>query len=186
MPKDDILLEAEEKMDKAVDYFRKEVRGIRTGRASTALVDHLKVEYYGSPTDLRQLAAIAVPEPDMIVIKPFDPATIKDIERAIQASELGITPIGDGKLIRLPIPPLSTERRKQIAGQLKKMAEAARVTIRNVRRDANKDTEAEKEAGEMPEDDADNCKEEIQKLTDQYGKQIDQVLAEKNKEILES
>lgn len=186
MPMDDILLENEDKMDKAVDYLRKELRGIRTGRASTALVEFLKVDYYGSPTDLRQLASIAVPEPGMIVIKPFDPASIKDIDRAIQASELGITPLSDGKVIRLPVPALSTERRKSIASQIKKLAEHARVTIRNIRRDANKQAEQEKDSGDMPEDDADKCKEEIQKLTDQYSKQIDTLLEEKSQEIMDS
>jgi ribosome recycling factor len=186
MPSDDILLDTEDKMDKAVDYFRKELRGIRTGRASPALVEHLKVEYYGSPTDLRQLASIAAPEPSLLVIKPFDPSGIKDIERAILASELGITPMSDGKLIRLPIPSLSVERRKQLANQLKKMAEAARVAIRNLRRDANKLVDQEKEGGEMPEDAAATCKDEVQKLTDTYGKQVDTLLDEKTNEIMES
>src|SRR5512133_4374727 len=125
MPIDEILLETEDKMDKAVDYFHKELRGIRTGRASAGLVEHIKVEYYGSPTDLRQLASIAVPEPSLSVIKPFDPASVKEIERAIQASDLGITPASDGKIIRLPVPPLSGDRRAKLAAQVKKMAEAA-------------------------------------------------------------
>jgi ribosome recycling factor len=186
MPVDDILLECEEQMEKAVDYLRRELRTIRTGRASAGLVEHLKVEYYGSPTDLRQLAAIAVPAPDLIVIKPFDPGSLKDIERAIQASELGITPSSDGKVVRLPIPPLSVDRRKHLAAQLKKMAEQARVTVRNARRDANKAADEEEKAGALTEDQAENCKQEIQKLTDQYGQQIDQVLEEKNKEVMET
>lgn len=186
MPIDDILLECEDKMDKAVDYFHKELRGIRTGRASAGLVEHIKVEYYGSPTDLRQLASIAVPEPSLIVIKPFDPASVKEIERAIQASELGITPASDGKIIRLPVPPLSVERRNKLAGQLKKLAEAARVAVRNIRRDANKLAETEKSESTLTEDDEKSCKEDIQKLTDQYSRKIDGLLEDKQKEVMES
>lgn len=186
MPVDDILLECEDKMEKAVEFFHQELRGIRTGRASAGLVEHIKVDYYGSPTELRQLAAIAVPEPDLIVIKPFDPASIKDIDRAIQASELGISPNSDGKLIRLSIPPLSVERRKHLASQLKKMAEDTRVTVRNIRREANKAADKEESEGSLPEDDADRCKQEIQKLTDQYGGKIDEMLEEKNKEVMET
>ncbi len=186
MPIDDILLENEEKMEKAVDYLRKELRGIRTGRASPALVEFLKIDYYGSPTDLRQLASIAAPEPGLLVVKPFDPGTLKEIDKALLASDLGITPMSDGKVIRLPVPALSTERRNKLVGQIKKLAEAARVAVRNVRRDANKQADEEKSASTMPEDECDTCKEEIQKLTDQYSKQIDHLLDEKNKEILES
>jgi len=185
MPVDDILLDCEEKMEKAVEFFHKELRGIRTGRASTGLVEFLKVDYYGSPTELRQLASISAPAPDLLVIKPFDPASIKDIERAIQTSDLGIPPNSDGKIIRLSIPSLSVERRKQLASQLKRMAEQARVIVRNIRRDANKAVDKEKNEDALPEDDADKCKEEIQKLTDKYGGKIDQMLEEKNKEIME-
>jgi len=186
MPMDDILLECEEKMDKAVEFFRHELRGIRTGRASAGLVEHLRVDYYGSPTELRQLAAIAVPEPDLIVIKPFDPGSVKDIERAIQASDLGITPMADGRIIRLPVPALSGERRSRLAGQLKKLAEEARVAVRNIRRDANKTAEREEKDSLLTEDDLAKCKEEVQELTDQYGKKIDDLLAEKNKEVMET
>jgi ribosome recycling factor len=185
MPMDDILLNTEEQMEKAADYFHRELRGIRTGRASAGLVEHIKVEYYGSPTDLRALASIAVPDPGLIVVKPFDPASMKDIERAIQSSELGITPQSDGKVIRLPVPSLSMDRRKQLAGQLKKMAEAARVSIRNLRRDANKLADDEEGEKTMTEDQASQCKEEIQKLTDQYNRKIDVLLEEKNKEVME-
>jgi len=186
MPIDDILLDCEERMDSAVEFFHKELRGIRTGRASAGLVDHLKVECYGATTDLRQVAAISVPEPDLIVVKPFDPHTLKDIERGLQASELGITPVSDGKVIRLPVPALSGERRQRLAAQLKKMAEDARVAVRNIRRDANKTADAEEKAGDLSEDDADKCKEDIQKLTDQYGKKIDELLAAKSKEVMDS
>jgi ribosome recycling factor len=186
MPMDDILLECEEKMEKAVEFFHKELRGIRTGRASAGLVEHIRVDYYGSATELRQLASIAVPEPDMILVKPFDPNSVKDIERALQASDLGITPSVDGRIIRLPIPPLSTERRARLAGQLKKMAEEARVAIRNIRRDANKDADKEEKEGVLTEDDARKCKEEIQKLTDEWGTKIDELLEEKNREVMET
>ncbi|MCX5674188.1 MAG: ribosome recycling factor, partial [Planctomycetota bacterium] len=138
MPADDILLEAEDKMDKAVEHLRQQFRTVRTGRASAGLVEHLRVNYYGSPTELRQLASITVPDPLMIVIKPYDPGSVGDISKGIQASDLGITPMIEGKIIRLAIPPLSEERRKQLSHQIKEMAEETKVALRNVRRDAIK------------------------------------------------
>ncbi len=183
MATDDILLDVEEKMETAIEYLRKEFRGIRTGRASAGLVDHIKVEYYGSPTDLRQLATISTPDASLILIKPFDPSCLKDIEKAIYASSIGITPNNDGKVIRLAIPPLSTERRQQLAGQLKKMSEATRVAIRNARRDGNKEADKEEKASEMTEDDAKRTKEEIQKLTDTYEKKVSEILEAKTKEV---
>ena len=186
MALDDILLATEEKMDSSTEYLRAEFRRIRTGRASVGLVEHIKVPYYGSPTDLRQLAGIATPEATLIVIKPFDPSTLKDIERAIQASELGITPSSDGKVIRLSIPPLSMERRSQLASQLKKMAEAARVAIRNARREANKKVEGMKKASELSEDQCKDAKEDIQKLTDEYEKKVTDALEAKTKEAEET
>ncbi len=186
MPTDDILLECEERMDKVVEYFHREVRGIRTGRASPALVEYIKVDYYGTPTELRQLASIAVPQPDLIIIKPFDPGSVKEIDKALQTSGLGITPNVDGKIIRLPLPALSTERRQQLAGQLKKLAEEARVAIRNVRRDANKTADKEQKDSTLTEDQADKCKEDIQALTDQYTEKVDEILAEKNREVMET
>ncbi|MHC4986600.1 MAG: ribosome recycling factor [Planctomycetota bacterium] len=185
MAMDDILLETEEKMEHAVAYLHEELRGIRTGRATPGLVDHIKVDYFGSPTDLRQLASIATPDATMIVIKPFDPGSIKDIEKAIFASDLGITPNVDGKVIRLHVPPLSTERRKQIAGQIKKMAEQTRVAIRNARRDGNKEIDKEQKASELTEDDAKRGKDDVQKLTDDYEKQVTDILDTKTKEIEE-
>ncbi len=186
MPIDDLLLECEEKMDHAVKFFHDELRVIRTGRASAGLVEHIKVDYYGSPTDLRQLASISAPEPDTIVIKAFDPSSIKSIEKAILSSELGITPATAGKVIRLPIPALSGERREHLVLQLKKMAEQARVTIRNIRRDANKTADREKNDNLLTEDDVTQCKDEVQKLTDGHGKKIDKILEEKNKEVMET
>ncbi len=186
MAMDDILLEAEEHMEHALGYLKQEFRGIRTGRASVGLVDHIKVEYYGSPTDLRQLASISTPEATLIVIKPFDPQSLKDIERAIQASDIGITPNADGKVIRLAVPPLSGERRQQLVGQVKKMTEAERVAVRNARRDANKEVDRQEKSSEITEDQARKGKDDIQKLTDDYEKKINDLLAAKTKEIEET
>ncbi|HDZ21762.1 hypothetical protein LCGC14_0285270 [marine sediment metagenome] len=185
MAMDDILLDAEEKMEHAVDYLHKELRGIRTGRASAGLVDHIKVDYFGSPTDLRQLATIATPEATLIVIKPFDPGSIKDIEKAIFASDLGITPSIDGKIIRLSVPPLSGDRRTQIAAQIKKMAEQTRVAIRNARREANKEVDKEQKDSELTEDDAKHGKSEVQDLTDKYEKSVTEMIDTKTTEIEE-
>ncbi len=185
MPSDEILLDVEEKMESAVEYFREELRGIRTGRASVGLVDHIKVDYYGSPTDLRQLATISTPEANQIVIKPFDPNSIGAIDKAIQSSDIGITPHSDGKVIRLTVPPLSGERRDQLVGQVKKMAEASRVAVRNARRDGNKQVDKEQKAGEIPEDEAHQSKDRIQKLTDKYEQQVDKLLDGKVKDIQE-
>jgi ribosome recycling factor len=185
MAMDEILLEVEEKMESAVDYLKKEFRGIRTGRASVGLVDHIKVDYYGSPTDLRQLATISTPDASLILIKPFDPSSVKDIERAIQTSDIGITPGTDGKVIRLPVPALSMERRNQIAKQLKTMSEQARIVVRNSRRDGNKEVDRQEKEGDLTEDDARSAKEEIQKLTDKHEKAITEILDGKTKEIQE-
>jgi ribosome recycling factor len=183
---DDILLDVEEKMEGAVAYFRDELRGLRTGRASVGLVDHLKVEYYGTPTDLRQLATLSTPEPSLILIKPFDPGTLKDIERAIQASELGITPMVDSRVIRLTVPALSGERRKQLASQVRKMAEASKITIRNARRDANKEAERQEKDSELTEDEARTAKDDIQRLTKDYEQKLDEILTAKIREIEET
>lgn len=183
MATEDILFECEEHMESAIDYLREEFRGIRTGRASSGLVDHIKVDYYGSPTDLRQLASISAPEATMIVIKPFDPSSMKEIEKAIYASSLGITPNVDGKVLRLAVPSLSGERRTQIASQLKKMAEASRVTIRNARRDANKAIDKEEKASDITEDEARKAKDRVQKLTDKHEKAVSESLTAKTTEI---
>ncbi len=183
---EEILFDVEEKMETGLDYLRKELRGIRTGRASAGLVDHIKVEYFGSPTDLRQLATISTPEANMIIIKPFDVSSLKDIERAIHASDLGITPSSEGKVIRLTVPPLSIERRNQLAARVKKMAEAARVTIRNARRDGNKDVDTKQKASELTEDEAKKGKDDIQKLTNDYEKKVTELLDSKTREIQET
>src|SRR5205823_3492266 len=137
MTSDEILLDCEERMEKAVAVFRDELRGLRTGRATPALVDTLRVEYYGSPTPLKQLAQISTPEAQQILIRPFDPSCLKDIEKAIRASDLGMSPNNDGKMIRLQVPPMSGEQRQKMVARIKKSGEEAKVAARNIRRDAN-------------------------------------------------
>jgi ribosome recycling factor len=185
MPVDDVLLEAEEKMEKAVAHLAEEYRGLRTGRASSGLVEHIKVDYYGSPTPLKQLANIGTPEPQLIVIKPYDPGSFKEIEKAIMASDLGITPHNDGKVVRLQIPPLSEERRRHLTQLAKEMAETARQAIRNLRRDGNKVLDLEKKDGSIPEDELYRGKDEVQKLTDQYEAKVDVHLKKKSDEIMQ-
>jgi ribosome recycling factor len=185
MALDDILLSAEETMSNSVDFLKGELRGLRTGRASTALVEHIKVNYFGAMTDLRQLAGLSTPEANLIVIKPFDPTCIKEIDRAIQASELGITPQSDGRIVRLVVPSLSGERRKHLAGQVRTYGEQAKLFIRNARRDANKLIDQEEKDGLLPEDDAKKGKEQVQDLTKDYEKKVDDALAAKTKEIEE-
>src|SRR5918999_538996 len=138
MSSDEILFDAEERMEKAVNVFKDELRGLRTGRATPALVDSLKVEYYGSPTPLKQLAQINTPDPTSIVIRPFDPGSLKEIEKAIRSSDLGMAPNNDGKMIRLTVPPMSGEQRQKMVARIKKSGEEAKVACRNIRRDANK------------------------------------------------
>jgi ribosome recycling factor len=185
MPYDDILLEAEEKMEKSLDFLQDEYKKLRGGRASTGLVENLKVDYYGSPTPLKQIANIAVPEPMLIVIRPFDPGALAAIDKGIQASDIGITPNNDGKLIRLSIPPLSEERRKKLVSQTKEMAEEAKIAVRNVRREALKDADKEKKDGEMTEDDLDAFKKDVQELTDQYTGKIEAHQTAKAAELME-
>lgn len=187
MPSDEIELECEEAMEQAVSFFRDELRGVRTGRAAPGLVEHIRIEvpFYGSTMNLRELAGISVAEGNVIVVKPYDPNTLRDIERGLRNSDLGITPNNDGKMIRLPVPPLSSERRQQIIAQVKKMAEAQRVAVRNARRDANKKGEAEKKAGTLSEDELERCKQAVQELTKKYEGQIDSLLDAKTREIME-
>lgn len=182
---DDVLLEVEDRMEKAVEHLVAEYRGIRSGRATPGLVENIRVDYYGSMQPLKATASIGIPEPRLIVIKPFDPSSVNTIVKAIQTSDLGIQPQSDGKLVRLEIPPLSEERRRQLAGLVKEKAEDARVAIRNVRRDGNKQAEqAERDKG-ISEDQLVDLKEEIQNLTKKYEEKIDEHVARKTKEILE-
>ncbi len=187
MEMEEIEFECEEKMEKSLEYFRAELRTVRTGRASTGLVEHLKVQVaaYGTAMSLRELATLSTPEPTLIVIKPFDPTTLKDIERGIEACNIGITPISDGRIIRLPVPPLSGERRQQLIQQIRKLAEAQRVAIRNARRDAKKLIDGQEKEGSINEDDAERCRGNIQELTDKYEKEVDKLLEAKTKELEE-
>jgi ribosome recycling factor len=184
MPADDILLDCEEHMEKAVEHLRHELRGVRTGRASPALVENIKVDYYGSPTDLRAISAISVPEATQILIKPFSPQDLKAIEKAINDSKIGLTPHSDGKQLRLMLPPLSQERRLQLSGQCKGYAEEAKIRIRNARRDANKIADTEEKGGVMTEDEGKGAKEQIQELTKTYEAKVDELIESKRKEIM--
>src|SRR5436190_14075821 len=161
MTTDEILFDAEERMEKAVGVFRDELRGLRTGRATPALVDHLRVEYYGAPTPLKGLANISTPDPQHIVIKPFDPSCLKDIEKAIRSSDLGMAPNNDGKMIRLQVPPMSGEQRQKMVARIKKSKEEANVACRNIRRDANKQFDQAEKNKEMTEDERDAGKEKV-------------------------
>jgi ribosome recycling factor len=185
MTSDEILFDAEERMEKAVQVLQDSMRGLRTGRATPALVDSVRVEYYGSPTPLKQMANITAPEPSLIVIRPFDPSVLKDIEKAILTSELGLTPMNDGKLIRLAIPTLSGERRKQLTSRVKDLAEEARVAIRNVRRDANKHADQAEKDKTLTEDECEQTKEQVQDLTKKYESKINELADKKSAEILE-
>ena len=184
MPIDDILLDGEERMEKAVEVFGDNLRGIRTGTASIGLVENIRVDYYGSPTPLRQLAQIAIPDPQLIVIKPYDPSSIESVEKAIQTSDIGIHPQTDGKVIRLSIPGLSQERREQLAARLKNLAEEARIAIRNIRREANRHLDREQKQSAIGEDDCRRAKDDVQELTDQYEEKVNEILEKKTQEIM--
>jgi len=179
--------ECEAAMAKTIEYLRDELRGVRTGRATSGLVEHLRIDVsaYGSTMELRELASITAPEPSALVVKPFDPSTIKDIERGIQSSDVGITPSSDGKVIRLPIPPLSGERRKQLSSQVRKMGEEQKVALRNARRDVNKKIDNDKKASAITEDTAESAKDAVQKLIKRYEDQVDKLVEGKCKEIEE-
>jgi len=175
------------KMTKAVEFLKQELRGVRTGRAHPGLVEHIKIDVpsYGSTMELRELATISVPDPGTLLVKPFDPGTLKDIEKGIQTSDFGVTPMSDGKAIRLPLPALSGERRQNLVNQVKKMAEAQKIAVRNARRDANKAVEALEKDKAISEDDAKNAKDRIQKVTKKHEDEIDHLVISKSKEIEE-
>ena len=183
MPLDDILLDCEEQMEKAVEHLKHELRGIRTGRASPAIVENLKVDYYGTPTDLKAIAAIMVPEATQLLIKPFSPQDIRAIEKAINDSKIGLSPHSDGRQIRLMLPPLSQERRQQLVGQCKGYAEDVKIRIRAARRDANKLLDNEEKGGVVSEDDAVKGREQIQELTKTYEAKVDEVIEHKKAEV---
>ena len=184
MPVDDILLDCEEHMEKTTEHLQHELRGIRTGRASPALVEDIRVDYYGSPTPMKSIASISVPEATQLLIKPFSPQDIKAIEKAINDSKIGLTPHSDGRQVRLTLPALSQERRQQLAGQCKGHAEAAKIAIRNARRDANKILETEEKGGVLTEDEAKHGKEQIQELTKTYETKVDEMIEKKKHEIM--
>src|SRR5690348_16704166 len=184
MSADDILLEAEMAMEKSVDYLIHEFSAVRTGKASPALVENLDVQAYGSAMKLKQVALITTPEPRLLVVQPFDAGTLPDIERALKESKIGITPAVDGKIIRLPIPELSEERRKDLVRSLGKMAEEARVRVRANRRTAMDEAKKLKANGQLTEDGLRDLEDEVQKLTDRFVKSIDDHLERKEAEIL--
>ena len=185
MTTEEILFDAEERMEKAVSVFRDELRGLRTGRATPALVDMIRVEYYGSPTPLKQMAQISTPDPQQILIKPYDQSCLKDVEKAIRASDLGMSPNSDGKMIRLIVPPMSGEQRQKMVARIKKSAEEAKVACRNIRRDANKHFDQAEKDKELTEDERDKGKEQVQSLLKTYEEKVTELADKKSKEVME-
>jgi ribosome recycling factor len=185
---DQITRDCKAKMDKSVEHYEKELRGLRTGRATTALLDYLKVDYYGNPTDLKALAAISVPEPTQLLVKPFDPSIKTEIVKTIERADLGLNPQPEGNQIRINVPAPSRERRMQLVGQVKKTAEDTKVAIRNERRDAIKhiDTAVKDKSAHLSEDDAKRRKDEIEALTKKHIEAIDQMCAKKSAEVQET
>jgi ribosome recycling factor len=184
-PIEDFVTEASRKMDRSVEAAAHEFNTIRTGRASAALLDRIQIDYYGTMTPLQQLATINVPEPRMLTVQPYDPGSIKSIERAVQESDLGLTPSNDGKLIRLPIPQLTEERRKELVKVVKGLAEEGRVAVRNVRRDAMHHLKDLVRNGDVGDDEERRAEERVQKLTDEHVAKIDELLKRKEAEIME-
>lgn len=181
----DIIKDAEERMKKSVGTLKDEFNSMRTGRASTSLFDKIKVNYYGQPTPLNQAATISAPEARLIVIQPWDKSLLGEIEKAIQKSELSVNPNNDGKVIRINIPPLTEDRRKELVKVAKNTAEQSKVAVRNIRRDANEELKKRSKSGDISEDDEKRGTDEIQKLTDKYTEEIDTLLQSKEQEIME-
>lgn len=186
MTYDEILLDSEERMEKAIAKLKGDLAGIRTGRANPGLVDSLRVDAYGSPTPLKQLGSVSAPEPQQIVIRPFDPSILKDIEKAIIASDLGLAPNNDGKVIRLNIPALSGDVRKKMVARTKELAEEAKVAIRNVRRDGNKHADAGEKDKLFSEDECKKLKDEVQELTKKYENQASDLAKAKEDEVMDA
>ncbi len=184
MPARKIIDEYESRMIKAIEVLRDQLKGLRTSRASTGLVENIKADFYGTATPLKQMAVLAVPQPDVIVIKPFDPSSLKEIEKAIKNSDLSIAPITDGKLIRLSIPALTEERRKQLVSQAKQTGEQAKVSIRNIRRDANKHLEKQQKDKLITEDDLEKGKKRTDDITKEHTDKIDEMVKAKSDEIM--
>ncbi len=184
MPTKATVSDTESKMKKAVDILHDELKTVRSGKASTGLVENIRADFYGTPTPLKQMATLATPQMDMIVIKPFDPGSIKEIEKAIKASDLSIAPIVDGKVIRLNIPALSEERRKQLVQQAKSTGEQTKVSIRNIRRDANKHLEKQQKDKTITEDDLEKGKKQVDDITRRYIDKVDELIRSKSDEIM--
>ena len=182
---DDLISDATRRMDKTIEATQQEFNGVRTGRASAALLDHVSIDYYGQPTPLKQLATINVPEPRLLTIQPFDPSQIKTIEKAIMESDLGLQPSNDGKLIRLPIPQLTEERRKELVKLVRHMAEEGRVAVRNVRRDVMRHLEELVRNGDVGDDEERAAETRVQKLTDEHVQKIEDLVKRKEAEIME-
>ncbi|MCY8837824.1 ribosome recycling factor [Bacillus atrophaeus] len=181
----EVLTETKERMEKAVAAYQRELATVRAGRANPSLLDKVTVEYYGAQTPLNQLSSINVPEARMLIITPYDKTAIGDIEKAILKADLGVTPTSDGNIIRIAIPALTEERRKELVKLVKKYAEEAKVAVRNVRRDANDDLKKLEKNGDITEDELRTSNEDVQKLTDEYVSKIDRVTKDKEKEIME-
>ena len=181
----ELLKATEEKMEKSVSVLERDYKAIRAGRANASVLDKIAVDYYGCPTPIQQMAAVSVPEPRSLVIQPWDASTLKDIEKAILTSDIGINPQNDGRVIRLSFPPLTEERRKEIVKDVRKMAEDNKVAVRNIRRDAMDKLKALKKNNQITEDDEANGEKKIQTLTDKYCKEVDEIANLKEKEILE-
>ncbi|WP_027186491.1 ribosome recycling factor [Desulfovibrio inopinatus] len=182
---EEILMDAEDRMEKALSSLDREFSRLRTGRASTALLDGIKVDYYGTPTPIDQLASLSTPDSRTVTIQPWDKSAFAAVEKAILKSDLGLTPVNDGKIIRIGIPPLTEDRRRELVKVAKKYTEEAKVAVRNIRRDANESLKKKKNDKEISEDDMHKGQDEVQKLTDAYVKKSDDALATKEKEIME-
>jgi ribosome recycling factor len=182
---DDFLADAKRRMDRSIEATHQEFNSIRTGRASPGLLDRINIDYYGTPTPLRSLATVAAPEARMLTVQPFDPGSMKSIERAIQESDLGLTPSNDGKMIRLPIPALTEERRKELVKVVRRVGEDGKVAIRNVRRDVMQHLRDLVVKGEVGDDEERRAEQQVQKLTDEHTKSIDDLLKVKEAEIME-
>jgi ribosome recycling factor len=185
MSSDEILLDVEERMEKAVGVLKQQLAGIRTGRANPGLVDSIRVEVYGSPAPLKTIASVSAPEATQIVIRPYDPGTLKDIEKGILAANLGMTPQSDGKVIRLNVPALSTDQRKKLVSRIKELSEDAKISIRNVRRDGNKAADQGEKDKSLSEDDRDALKEEIQELTKKFEGQVEEMAKKRETDVME-
>lgn len=182
---DELYMDMEESAEKSLTVFRKEIAKVRTGRASTAILDSVRVDYYNVPTPLSQVASISVPDARLIVVQPWEKNIIQDVEKAIASADLGLNPVSDGNVIRLPIPALNEERRKELVRQVKKMAEDSKVAVRNIRRDFNEKLKKAEKSKDITEDDLHRSLDKIQEITDDYIKKIDDVLELKEKDILE-